>query len=567
MFVQSSAPPPSLTTTPTTCRDFGIEANYLIWENKLSTTEAIRRAQELVKKCSAHLPKSASTSKTWVKDTFGSIEELFKNVMALHVAVFTCSWQATSGVENVFNVFKKFKKGLLKRSVLYDAIMELLELVQRRLSSDSIMIQTHPTWFIDSRVHEDAKKDHKKQLSTRQLFLDELVKLQNGSKCPWTTCIPVADRKMWLLFENHSSGHQTVHWVDLNGFLWADTEDNIPPKCHTCPCYRNGRTPCIGILTVLQNLKPLIGPASVSEWLRGKGLEKPEIFDNRWRVDKDPTMHLSECLLAPRTHRGARPPAVLLAPTIPADLRNKFEEQLARAQAFNPASQATALAHFSKALAGNELVLARFERDVKIQQMTKSRGVNRTSMMDIRQGGSAKRRFPESGSNNSSVAKAKQQRPAGTSDGIAEEEKWTCQVCNRKVRNTQPLVKQHCDGSTHQKNMASWRANGSQPEWSYLCQVPHCQYTFTENDPETHAFMIREHKKKKHIFHCDVCNVDVQNTPKGKTDHLESEEHQRQTRLQNEQHRSDGPACAANQRKRNGAAAADVASTVKRAKK
>jgi hypothetical protein len=79
--------------------------------------------------------------------------------------------------------------------------------------------------------------------------------------------------------------------------------------------------------------------------------------------------------------------------------------------------------------------------------------------------------------------------------------------------------------------------------------------------------MIREHKKKKHIFHCDVCNVDVQNTPKGKTDHLESEEHQRQTRLQNEQHRSDGPACAANQRKRNGAAAADGASTVKRAKK
>ncbi len=123
----------------------------------MSTTEAIRRAQNLVEKC-AHLPKTASTSKTWVKDTFGSIEELFKNVMALHAAVFTCSWQATSGVENVFNVFKKFKKGLLKRSVLYDAVMELLELVQRRLSSDSMMIQSHPNWFIDARVFEDARK-------------------------------------------------------------------------------------------------------------------------------------------------------------------------------------------------------------------------------------------------------------------------------------------------------------------------------------------------------------------------------------------------------------------------
>ncbi len=149
----------------------------------MSTTEAIRRANELVEKCNA-LPKSAATSKKWVQETFGSMDELFKNVMALHVAVFTCSWQATSGVENVFNVFKKFRKGLLKRSVLYDAVMELLELVQRRLQNDSMLMQSHSDWFIDMRVFEDPKKDRKKQLSTRQLFTQELTKLQNGSKCP-----------------------------------------------------------------------------------------------------------------------------------------------------------------------------------------------------------------------------------------------------------------------------------------------------------------------------------------------------------------------------------------------
>jgi hypothetical protein len=535
----------------------GAEANELIWEKKMSTTEAIRRARELVEKCNA-LPKSAASSKKWVKETFGSMDELFKNVMALHVAVFTCRWQATSGVENVFNVFKKFRKGLLKRSVLYDAVMELLELVQRRLQNDSMLMQSHPDWFIDMRVFEDPKKDRKKQLSTRQLFTEELTKLQNGSKCPWTGCIPVAEKKMWLVLENHTSGHQTVHLVDLNGFLWADTDENIPPKCHTCPCYRNGRTPCIGILTVLQNLQPLTGPSTVSLWLRGKGLERPEIFDNRWRVDKDPTMHLSEFLLAPRPQRNTRPQTLPLAPIIPADLLRKFEGQLSRAQQLNPASQATLLAHFSNSLSNNEGALARFELDVKIHQMTKSRGVKRTSTIDLKDGkghSSKPKRFQANDSSNSGVARAKRQRPAGTSDGIPEEDKWSCIVCHREVVNTQSSVKQHCDGTTHKKNMEKWKAQGSQPEWVYVCKVAQCSHTFVENDPQLQAQMIRQHRQKKHVYHCEVCNQDVQNTPKGKQDHFDSNEHQQQVRLQNEQHRPDAVVCAQNQRDINGAAA------------
>jgi hypothetical protein len=120
----------------------GSEANDLIWGKYISSTEVIRRAQELVDKCNRHLPKSADTSKKWVQETFGSMDDLFKNVMALHVAIFTCSWRATSGVENVFNVFKKYKKGNLKRSLLYDAVMELLEMVQRRLQNDCVLVQS-----------------------------------------------------------------------------------------------------------------------------------------------------------------------------------------------------------------------------------------------------------------------------------------------------------------------------------------------------------------------------------------------------------------------------------------
>jgi hypothetical protein len=553
------------------CRDLGLEAKALIWERKISSTEAIRRAQELVNTCRT-LPKSAATSKKWVNETFGSEVELLKSVMALHMAIFTCSWRATSGVENVFNVFKKYKKGLLKRSVLYDAVMELLEMVQRRLQNDCILLQNHKDWFIDKRAFANAKKDKKKKLSTRQLFEKELLKLQDGSCCPWSECIEVPDKKMWLLSETVAVGdeeRQILHLVDLNGFVWEDTEDNVPPQCHTCPCYKNGRIPCIGILTVLQNLKPLIGPCSIKDWLSGKGLERPELFHKRWRVDKDPTLHLSNYLLAPRVtmeQRHKRQPANSLHVAdslIPADLSKKYEDQLQRTQGLNPLSKAAALVQMNKVLAENEKVLARFELDDKIHKMTKSPGLKRQSIIDIRQGHGP--RFPQTGAQSSEVAKAKKrgaessklsvakrQKPAGTSDKIPEEYKWTCIVCNRGVLNDKQSVEQHCEGSTHKKNTDKWLQQTPQPNWSYTC--PTCNFTFVENDPREHASKIRQHIKIKHKFQCDVCNVEIPNTFKARNDHLKSSQHQTQRMLQGEQHR-DGPQCAANQRQMNAEAA------------
>ena len=95
-----------------------------------------------------------------------------------------------------------------------------------------------------------------------------------------------------------------IHLVDLEGFDWADSETNIPPTCLTCPTFLQGRTPCIGILTTLSNLKPLPGigrPESVTAWLGvNRDLCKPEIFNNRWRTDKDPTQYLAKYSLVGR---------------------------------------------------------------------------------------------------------------------------------------------------------------------------------------------------------------------------------------------------------------------------
>jgi hypothetical protein len=531
----------------------GAEAGDLIWDESISSSEAIRRAQELVD-AAKKLPKSAIASKKWLDETFGTTDDLLKTVMAFHVTIFTSSWRATSGMENIFNVFKKYNKAELKRSILFDAVCLLLETVERRLGNDAILLEKHPDWFIDERTYKNAKKNHKKELSSRQLFLEESVKLQDGSRCPWNECIPLEDRKMWLLFEKCSNGRQIAHLVDLNGFGWTDSDDNVPPRCHTCPFYRNGCIPCIGILTVLQNLKPLVGPSSISDWLKGKGLERPEIFHNRWRIDKDPTMHMSNSYtLVPRKQQQRDRDHEMFLPLIPADLSRRFEDQVQRAQALAPGSQAAALARIAKSLSENDAVLAIYERDSKIQKMTKQAGLQRQSMIDIRRGlggdeSGKKRRFPETGSQLSTISRAKKvQKPAGTSDGIPEEDKWTCIACNRAVLNEPAAVKQHCRGTTHQKNMDKWKASGSK-DWPFSCST--CNYTMIENDPETNASLIRKHKEK-HEYHCLVCNVKMRNNPKARKEHFESLEHDRQLRLQAEQHR-DGPECAEKQRVING---------------
>jgi hypothetical protein len=122
-----------------------------------------------------------------------------------------------------------------------------------------------------------------------------------------------SDKRMWLLKET-VAGKETesksrkpyciAHLVDVTEFLWNDTPANIPPICHSCPKYVNGCIPCIGILVLLSNLKPLVNEVSTTSWQQGKGLMRPEIFINRWRVDRDPTAFLENYSPpAPPKHR------------------------------------------------------------------------------------------------------------------------------------------------------------------------------------------------------------------------------------------------------------------------
>jgi hypothetical protein len=515
------------------CRNLGKVAGELVWGKEISTKKAVRLAQELLAEIE-RFPNSAK-AKQWSKESFSTMQEMLKTVMAFHVMAFTASWSASSGVECIFSFFKKFKGGELKRSLLYDAVVDLLLMVERRLSADAQIMMTH-SWFIDERnaevSDEQAKKSHEKKLSTSRLFGKELIKLQNATNCPWSEAIRLENKCMWLLREKNGES-EVLHLVDLTGFMWDDSPENIPPRCHTCPCYRNGRIPCIGILTVLQNLTPLVGPASIFEWIGTGGLKKPEIFHNRWRIDKDPTRVLLKYSLAATAQASCQhssnsePP--LLAPTvIPADVNKIFEDQMRRVSKLDdPRTKQNVLKNLTKLLSQNESYLAKYELDSmihKVQKGISKWGQGQISTIDMKRGlvrpkksrtssfaepqevhqNSTAIRFQQTGSQQSSVAKAKAKKvatapiPAGTSRRVPPEELWLCQVCNRSVKNVHQFIKQHCNGTTHAANVTSWREKGSK-NWD-LFRCRHCEFTVDESDAERNALLIRKHMAQ-HLNH------------------------------------------------------------------
>jgi hypothetical protein len=115
-------------------------------------------------------------------------------------------------MENIFNIWKKFNKSRIKRSLLCETITTLLDLVERRLNADAIMLSDpKKKEFIDMRIIKNegrllnenaaqkAKRRHKKKLSTYQLFNKERDKMQDSTCCPWSTAIKVPGKDMWLI--------------------------------------------------------------------------------------------------------------------------------------------------------------------------------------------------------------------------------------------------------------------------------------------------------------------------------------------------------------------------------
>ena len=305
-----------------------------------------------------------------------------------------------------------------------------------------------------------------------------------------------------------------------------------PPKCLTCPCFLGGQTPCIGIITVLSNLQPFDVEGrqklTVSAWLEGNSLLRPEIFQNRWRTDKDPTKELASYGAVMRHPLSRSSEAVGESKAVlEQDLETQFSDDIADLNALDPETKQAALRQLKPIMGKVHSIVARFVKDAQILKTSQGRGAGRSDASVIAKKtkpnpnyGIEKQKpkpmFPVTGAAASPMACAKgygagapksgRSKP-GNNHHIAEDEKWTCPVCKVKVKNCSDSIKQH-------KGTASCR-----------------QLT-------------------ARMHHCEACNIYCENTPDAIREHNESYDHGHQRRLDADVQR-DGSELAENRRSEN----------------
>jgi hypothetical protein len=306
-----------------------------------------------------------------------------------------------------------------------------------------------------------------------------------------------------------------------------------PPKCLTCPCYLRGLTPCIGIITVLSNLEPFKVQGrqdlSVSSWLEGNTLLRPEIFHDRWRTDKDPTKELpryAAIVKQPLSRSGvggSEPQAVLEQ-----DLETQFNTDMLALNELDPIGKQHALKQLKPILGKFSSTVAKFVMDARIMKTSQGRGAGRSEASLIAKKATkaaappkARPMYPVTGAAASPIASATiasakgygkkvpaaaRSRP-GTSRNIPPDQLWTCNLCRRSVKNTPDSIKQHKNGETHMTLAAK-------------------------------------------MHYCDACDIYCDNTPDSIRLHNDSYDHGHQRRMGADAQR-DGSACAEKRRGEN----------------
>jgi hypothetical protein len=569
---------------------FRDKAKTLLWSKTISTKKATRLAAELMQ-ASATMPESQP--KTWIQDTFNPLK-LQATTMAFHVLNYTAKSKVSSPVENCFNHWKKFMKSRLKRALLNETFAHVMNSIEKRIIADAnhLKICIAKGHFIDMRkdviLYIDRKK-HKKRRSTLTVFEKENAKTQDKECCIWSEAISLGD-KLWLMLERvHKYKRDKVqdctivHVVSMKGFLWRDCTENVPPTCLTCPVFLNTKCPCIGIQRALQNVAPDVGDMNLSQWLSGRGVFRPEIFNNRLRIDKDPTMHLPDYMqcappkVAVTSSQSTSPSQAVVTE---ADNMATLKDLTSRIKQLPVTVQPKAHALFAQDLLQFTRRLQRFELDVHVAVTLQGRA-QKSSIAHLHAGGAkdgkvrasklapASRRTSVGKRNDelddaqiavtdaaTSATSASSRKPAGTSKGVPIEDQWKCEYCNRGVKNTASSVKQHCTGEQHVQNVAEWPVGKALKP--FQCSVCSAEMV---ND----AKILRDHRKKcaassaasaaPRIWHCNACDTDMPADPITVNVHNDSLAHQRQVRLAAEApHYRDGPALARQTREENAAA-------------
>ncbi len=315
--------------------------------------------------------------------------------------------------------------------MLIEVILLIVNQMDKRILNDAGTIQKsiEKGHFIDMRPKppEYGANPHKKRRSTWLVFEKENIKAQDLACCAWTEAVPLPD-KMWLLQEKVvKDGREKVedcvriHVVSLRGFLWKDVPENVPPECFTCQTFLSTKCPCVGIQRVLLNVQPDVPDLSLSQWLLrgGKGLLKPEIFNNRVRIDKDPTRFFPGYLQVARTRpvdqSSATPHRTVSAVVTAQDVAVRYEDLVTRISGLEIKVQPGANSRLLHHLDEFDRVLQRFELDAKVAVTCQGRSL--PSRISFRQPGGAPNQLQQSAKRRSDSANSSVGRHLSTTRG------------------------------------------------------------------------------------------------------------------------------------------------------
>jgi hypothetical protein len=513
-----------------------------------------------------------SNPRIWINANFNPAR-LGATTMASHQLSYTAKSRTQSILENCFNIWKKYLKSKLKRSLLNESFNLTINQIEKRIINDAqaMKLAIGKGHFIDMRKPVSlvySSQAHKKRKSTLVVFEKEQARTQDKDCCLWSERILVGE-KMWLLQERvykhdreRAEDCIKIHVVSLKGFIWKDCPTNVPPTCLTCPTFLNTKCPCVGIQRALLNVNPDVGELTLSQWLLGKGIFKPEIFNNRLRIDKDPTIHLPryfQCVV-PETRvveRGVSTAALGSGVATSDDVgcflkdlqgriaRLNIHQQpkggnlqiysisyAMRCTAMNNASFFVLLTRAFSLTANYQVLfflreadrrVQRFELDAEVAVTAQGRSqVSKIAYKVVKKGEKRQRMQPKpiSGSDARMSAVGTRNdlftpfvaapvfKPPGNSDGTDPLDQWHCEACNRSVKNTSDLVQQHRKGRHHIENIVEWPVD--KPFQPFICSICH---TSMNNDPK----LLRSHRKicaanksaEVRLWHCDACNLDI----------------------------------------------------------
>ena len=275
----------------------------LLYDRFLSVHMAFQLRDEMIAKVEATKNLDSTTGK-WICANFATDANLFRNCQALRNHIFTFWFKATSLLECLFGHIKKDNKRNLKKGRLFDVLSDLFWFFTIRLSK--IGSDLRELLARGDFMESNPPKNH--------LRIDKFT-ARGSVGWRWQQQVNcLAACRIVKVFGDIVISHQLVkpegriletvtiiHVVCLEGYLWEDSEQNIPPTC-CCPENRNGKGVCCGIMAALQD-KP-----QFQQWF-GNNWFKRELLARRHRCDLDPFLEIIERIETPEKQTTSLIPA------------------------------------------------------------------------------------------------------------------------------------------------------------------------------------------------------------------------------------------------------------------